>query len=92
MVILEKAYAKFNVNYSNLEMGFPMQSMRDLTGMPVIWYPIHSQSDDEFFKIIHEADRKKWSMAASCFRSVFGLEQAHGYTLIDAIILEDEYG
>ena len=45
MVILEKAYAKFNVNYANLDIGIAMQSFRDLSGMPVIWYPIASQND-----------------------------------------------
>jgi len=34
-VILEKAYAKFNVNHSNINGGTPMESFRDLTGMPV---------------------------------------------------------
>ena len=32
--ILEKAYAKFNVNYSNLNGGQPKQALRELTGMP----------------------------------------------------------
>ena len=35
LVILEKAYAKWNVNYANLNGGSPAQSLRDLTGMPV---------------------------------------------------------
>lgn len=33
--LLEKAYAKFNVNYSNLGGGLPGQALRELTGMPV---------------------------------------------------------
>jgi calpain-15 len=33
--ILEKAYAKMNVNYSTLNGGNPSQALRELTGMPV---------------------------------------------------------
>ena len=33
--ILEKAYAKLNVNYGNLNGGSPMQSLRELSGQPV---------------------------------------------------------
>ena len=35
LIILEKAYAKLNVNYANLNGGLPLQALRDLTGMPV---------------------------------------------------------
>ena len=34
LVILEKAYAKYNVFYANINGGTPLQSFRDLTGMP----------------------------------------------------------
>lgn len=36
--ILEKAYAKYNAFYANVNGGTPMQSFRDLTGMPVVRY------------------------------------------------------
>jgi len=36
--ILEKAYAKFNVNYATLNGGNPSQALRELTGMPVEMY------------------------------------------------------
>ena len=49
LVILEKAYAKFYVNYSNLEGGMPVQSFRDLTGMPVVYYLLQNQKDEELF-------------------------------------------
>ena len=34
MPIMEKAYAKYNVFYANINGGTPLQSLRDLTGMP----------------------------------------------------------
>ena len=35
MIILEKAYAKLNMNYANLDAGWGRESLRALTGMPV---------------------------------------------------------
>ena len=35
MLILEKAYAKINMNYANLDGGFGEESLRALTGMPI---------------------------------------------------------
>jgi len=36
--ILEKAYAKFNVNYASLSGGNPGQALRELSGMPTEMY------------------------------------------------------
>ncbi len=38
MPILEKAYAKFNVNYANLNGGNPPEALRELSGMPTMAY------------------------------------------------------
>jgi hypothetical protein len=35
LVLLEKAFAKVNVNYTNLNGGTPGEALRALTGMPV---------------------------------------------------------
>lgn len=35
MIILEKAYAKLNINFSNLDGGYGEESLRALTGMPI---------------------------------------------------------
>jgi hypothetical protein len=40
MPILEKAYAKFNVFYGNMDGGTPVQAMKDLTGMPAYTYNV----------------------------------------------------
>lgn len=47
--ILEKAYAKFNQNYAQLDGGVPEQSFRELTGMPVETYDATKQSEDKCF-------------------------------------------
>jgi len=38
LVILEKAFAKLNVNYINLTAGLPGDALRSMTGMPVVTY------------------------------------------------------
>lgn len=38
MIILEKAYAKLNIHYANLDGGFGEESLRALTGMPIDQY------------------------------------------------------
>lgn len=38
MIILEKAFAKLNMNYANLDGGFGEESLRALTGMPIEQY------------------------------------------------------
>lgn len=37
--ILEKAYAKMNVNYANLNGGWMVEAWREMTGQPVVWLP-----------------------------------------------------
>jgi hypothetical protein len=37
-VILEKAFAKLNVNYLHLNGGVQTQALRSLTGMPIAQY------------------------------------------------------
>lgn len=36
--MLEKAYAKLNLNYANLDGGMQYEAMRALTGYPVVFY------------------------------------------------------
>ena len=38
MIILEKAYAKLNMHYANLDGGYGEESLRALTGMPIDQY------------------------------------------------------
>ena len=65
--ILEKAYAKFNSFYANLNGGLPEQALREMSGMPTIRYNSNSQSESELFAIVNTADKKHWVMTASCY-------------------------
>ena len=73
MPILEKAYAKYNVFYGNIEGGNAMQSFRDLTGMPAVQHYVDKLSNDDMFRIILEAVKKNWTTSASCDVIVDGL-------------------
>jgi len=86
-MILEKAYAKLNVNYSRIIGGFAIQSFRDLTGMPVMHHQTSTQTDEEFFNIVNNANERHWHMGVSCCNpgKHHDLTTGHAYTLLDAV-------
>lgn len=89
LVILEKAYAKMNVNYANLNGGMPDQAFRDLTGMPTLFYWTEEQTDEDFYDLVALYDEKKYSMAAGCQNEGFGLITGHAYSILGAVTLYD---
>lgn len=92
MSILEKAYAKFNVFFGNIDGGDPVEAIAQLTNMPIRQYGPGDNNIDQLFDVIHQADSKKWFMAASCTKSMEGLTSAHVYTILDAVKLTDNVG
>ena len=92
MPILEKAYSKYNAFYANINGGTPLQSFRDLTGMPSIRYYTMSQSIQQLFDIIREANKKNWVLSGACDIVIQGLQDAHAYTILDVVNLTDYTG
>ena len=90
MIILEKAYAKLNMNYANLDGGFGEESLRALTGMPIDQYFTADLTEDLLYKIIHGGQLQNFVMTASCTQSEFGLAKLHAYTLLDSVNLIDK--
>lgn len=88
--ILEKAYAKFNVNYISLRGGIPSMAMRQLTGMPTHSLKTGKYSNEKMISMIREWDRKGYTMTAGCYRPVAGLTSGHAYTLIGVYQLQGE--
>ena len=56
--MLEKAYAKINVNYETIGFGWMSESARILTGAPSYRYTSSSFSASSLFSKIKEADDK----------------------------------
>lgn len=54
--LLEKAFAKLNVNYMHLDGGFQQQALRALTGMPVTEHKIPKEDVDTIWNNIYSAD------------------------------------
>lgn len=85
--ILEKAYCKMYVNCANTNSGTPLQSLRDLTGYPVLKYELSDQNDDDVFNSIKNAVGRKWPIVTSCTVSNYGLQSAHAYGIMDGVTL-----
>jgi hypothetical protein len=76
--LLEKAYAKMNVVYGNIDTSFGIRSFRDLTGMPTVLFDVANNDDDvdtkQKFSTAFKANIEKnviksYPMITSCFVS-----------------------
>jgi len=56
MPLLEKAYAKFNINYLQLNGGNEIEALVALTGKPTATYDAADYTNDALFDLIHDAD------------------------------------
>ena len=74
--LLEKAYAKMNVVYGNIDTSFGIRSFRDLTGMPTYFLDIVDSDDDvdkkrkfitDFKADIEKNVIKSYPMITACF-------------------------
>lgn len=71
-----------NIACAYISGGSSMQGFRDLTGMPVEEFRLKKQTNRQFFRIIHEANKKHWPMTFSTRRSYQGLAGGHAYTIL----------
>ena len=58
MSLLEKAYAKINVNYISLKSGSAHVGMRQLTGMPSTYFSVKEMSPSALISLIDDYDKK----------------------------------
>lgn len=87
--ILEKAYAKMNTNYANLNGGMPQQALVELTGMPSTIHSLKGMSDDDLFDIVFDGDQRGYAMTAACHFKHASLITGHAYTMLGAIRLNN---
>lgn len=64
LVMLEKAYAKLNVNYANLNDGAPNEALRALTGMPATGYTVKHKSLSEIWESVTYGRSNNYPMVA----------------------------
>jgi len=97
VLLLEKAWAKVNENYENIEAGNSVEALSFLTGAPSITIKTDKKEHlEDNWKQILDASNKKYVMCASAghtnngetkdFKSV-GLSCDHTYSLLSAIEL-----
>jgi hypothetical protein len=91
--IIEKAYAKLNVNYKNIVGGNPLQAFRVLTNMPGKAHTVRSygsntsgikMTPDQIFDIIDASDKNGFLMTASCDISWNNMVSGHAFTILSA--------
>ena len=91
--IVEKAFAKMFVSYSNLSGGFSSEALRALTGMPVVTHPIgyvpNMYNDEKIWTIVKEADKAGYPMSGGIFKAKYGLTSGHAYSILDVYELKD---
>lgn len=97
VLLLEKAFAKMNLNYENIIGGDPTESLRVLTGAPSQTF-IHKQSPNVFDKIL-EGEKKDYVMCASTYQGSSveaeldnGIVCGHAYSVLAAYELDTRYG
>ena len=98
-VILEKAWAKCNLSYEDIATGKSAEAFEFLTGAPVDTY-YHNAQGDELFNKIKEALDKGYIILSEItdtentnldFLSKMGLITNHAYSVIDAVVLKDNF-
>lgn len=97
VLLLEKAWAKVNFSYDNIEAGLTRECLHDLTGAPTktIW-----TDQPELWDNIVKGEQKNWIMTASSFDGegtedilANGIVTGHAYSLIAGFEFEDpEFG
>jgi len=64
LVMLEKAYAKLNVNYANLNDGGPNEALKALTGMPATGYTVKERSLSYIWETVTDGQKNNYPMVA----------------------------
>lgn len=94
--LLEKAYAKMHQNYARLAGGLSFESLRTLTGMPVVahlpMYFASKYTEDSVNHIIMQAAQRNHVINGGIFKDYAGLLAGHSYTIVGVVIAKDSQG
>lgn len=90
---MEKAFAKFNTNYDNIQGGITIESLRMFSNKPVFYFDHRDEERDvkASWKKFHLlASRKNPSVIGCCRKTPPGdLPSGHAYTLLGTVEVSD---
>jgi hypothetical protein len=96
VLLLEKAWAKVNMNYANTKLGMASTAFSFLTGCPAIYYD--HEYEETFWKELVMADKNRYIITASSAKpelededyQKLGLVSSHSYSVITVWTIKDK--
>jgi len=85
VMVLEKAWAKVHGNYAVIAGGDSRESLSSLTGAPTTLVRHNTLKKEDLWKLLVEADKKKYVISTGGATSTKGLHSGHAYTLMGVI-------
>lgn len=91
--MLEKAYAKLNVNYANLSTGEPNEALKAMTGMPTTVFEVSHKTVSEIWEHMTDGQKNNYPMVA-CTKGdpAFNTVQNHCMSVLGALELKNSKG
>jgi hypothetical protein len=83
--LLEKAFAKANVNYEMISSGTQAEAAQFLTGAPSTEFNTGQKTVDEVWLQVTSAIRHQFVITTACFIEINGLVAGHGYVVKDFV-------
>ena len=90
--LLEKAYAKVNVNYEMVSSGSQVEAARFLTGAPAREFSTNFQTTDELWNQLTLVLKKDYPVTTACFVETHGLVPGQGYIVLDFVKFKRDDG
>jgi hypothetical protein len=88
--LLEKAWAKVNGNYENINGGYPSETFRFLTNVPAYYYSVSSLTPATLWSLASGAVQTDFIMGATTAggvdteANVLNMPLGHAYSFLDA--------
>ena len=90
--LLEKAYAKVNINYEMISSGSQAEAAKFLTGAPAKQMATNLQTIDELWDSLSQNLRTGFILTTACFVEYQGLQPGQGYIVKDFVKVHNSDG
>lgn len=88
--LLEKAFAKLNVNYTNINGGVASEALRLMTGKPAVDYNTKDFTAAEIWDLIEDGVKNEYPMVAgSMTNPAFNTVPGHAETILGTVKLSN---